>query len=105
MIAALFSQLAQFGHLKYASHMSLVGAFMFALSLDCIEYMFNVPANRMGKEKVGMSTNQLQIVYLMGMIFFYTILNKYFFKEEFTWRNGLALALMGIAGALTFSKH
>jgi uncharacterized protein (DUF486 family) len=102
MLAALFSQLAQFGHLKYAGTLSMGSAFLFAISMACIEYIFNVPANRIGLEKVGLTVNQLQIIYVSGMLLFYTLLSKYYFKTKFTWVNALALLLIGGAAAITF---
>ena len=105
MIATLFSQFAQFGHLKYGSKLTVGNALLFALSLACIEYMFNVPANKIGLEKVGLTIPQLQIVYVCGMLLFYSILSKYYFKTKFTWLNGLALLLMGAAATLTFVQH
>jgi uncharacterized protein (DUF486 family) len=101
-IAALFSQLAQFAHLKYSSGFNLLYAFLFAMSLACFEYMFSVPANRIAKTHLGMTTAQIQLVFFGGMLFFFTLLHKYYFNEKFTWKNLLAYVFVGAGLFLSF---
>ena len=100
-MAAAFSQFAQFGHLKF-TNMATSEAFLFAISLACVEYAFAIPAQRIGYLKAGVSRGQIQTIWITGMLFFYALMTKYYFKGTFTWVNLLAFALIGTGAALNY---
>jgi len=90
--------LAWYGHLKYkqsALWLAIVMSWMLAL----IEYIFQVPANRIGSSVF--SVTQLKILQECITLFVFTVLAYFMFGETLKWNNFVAYLL--IIGAVFFA--
>jgi len=90
--------LAWYGHLKYkqsALWLAIVMSWMLAL----IEYIFQVPANRIGSSVF--SVTQLKILQECITLFVFTVLAYFMFGETLKWNNFVACLL--IIGAVFFA--
>jgi uncharacterized protein (DUF486 family) len=99
IIAALFQVFAWFGG-RYLVGLTLVPRvlvlWMFALG----EYSFMSPAMNASQEILGMQENVLIVMYNAATLAVFAIVSTFVFKNNFTWRHVVALALLCIAVAL-----
>lgn len=99
IIAALFQVFAWFGG-RYLVGLTLVPRvlvlWMFALG----EYSFMSPAMNASQEILGMQENVLIIMYNVATLAVFAVVSTFIFKNKFTWRHAVAMALLGIAVAL-----
>jgi uncharacterized protein (DUF486 family) len=104
--------LAWYGHLylKKSSPLmkwGLLGIILFSWGLAFFEYVFQVPANRMGHESNGgpFSLFQLKVIQEVISLGVFSIMALVFFKtDKFDWNNIAALLCLIMAVWFTFRK-
>jgi hypothetical protein len=107
-----FMTLAWYGHLKLKEMNKLVGLSLFAIILMSwgvafFEYMFQVPANRIGFSENGgpFSLWQLKIIQEVITLSVFTVFMLFFFKDQpLRWNHLLGFALLILAVFFLFKK-
>ena len=96
VISNIFMTLAWYGHLKFP-HLPMVAAILIGWGIALIEYMFAVPANRIGYAH-GFSGGQLKIIQEVVTLAVFAIFAAFALKEPLSWRYAGAFAcLIGAA--------
>lgn len=90
--------LAWYGHLKHKQS-PLWLAILASWSLALFEYVFQVPANRIGSETF--SVTQLKIIQECVTLFVFTIIAYFLFGETLKWNNFVSYLLL--VGAVYFA--
>lgn len=90
--------LAWYGHLKHKDS-ALWLAILASWGLALFEYIFQVPANRIGSET--MSVTQLKITQECVTLVVFTILAYFMFGETLKWNN--FVSFLFIVGAVVFA--
>jgi uncharacterized protein (DUF486 family) len=90
--------LAWYGHLKYKSK-PLVFVIVVSWSVALLEYVFQVPANRIGAQTF--SVTQLKIMQECITLVVFTVIAFLLFGEPLKWNTAVSYAL--IIGAVFFS--
>jgi hypothetical protein len=90
--------LAWYGHLKF-KHSALWAAIVLSWGLALFEYMFQVPANRIGSEVL--SVTQLKILQEAITLIVFTLIAYFLFGETLKWNNVVSYALL--IGAVFFA--
>lgn len=85
IISNVFMTIAWYGHLKF-DHVPLWKAIAVSWLIALIEYMFMVPANRIGKLE-GMSGYQLKIIQEAITIVVFCIFAVFVLKEPLKWNH------------------
>lgn len=113
LISNSFMTYAWYGHLKDHSTEKKTGIWVFAVTIlvswgiALFEYMFMVPANKIGYQGNGgpFSLIQLKIIQEVISIIVFMIFSLLFFKDEvFRWNHAVAFLLILIAVYLVFKK-
>lgn len=113
LISNSFMTYAWYGHLKDHSTEKKTGIWVFAVTIlvswgiALFEYMFMVPANKIGYQGNGgpFSLIQLKIIQEVISIVVFMIFSFLFFKDEvFKWNHAVAFLLILIAVYLVFKK-
>lgn len=107
-----FMTLAWYGHLKLKEMNKLVGVSLFAVILlswgvAFFEYMFQVPANRIGFNENGgpFSLWQLKVVQEVITLTVFTIFMLFFFKDQpLRWNHLVGFGLLILAVFFLFKK-
>lgn len=107
-----FMTLAWYGHLKLKEMNKLVGISLFAVILMSwgvafFEYMFQVPANRIGFNENGgpFSLWQLKIIQEVITLSVFTAFMLFFFKDQpLRWNHLVGFALLILAVFFLFKK-
>lgn len=107
-----FMTLAWYGHLKLKEMNKLVGVSLFAVILMSwgvafFEYMFQVPANRIGFNETGgpFSLWQLKIIQEVITLSVFTLFMLFFFKNQpLRWNHLVGFALLILAVFFLFKK-
>ena len=107
-----FMTLAWYGHLKLKEMNKLVGVSLVAIILMSwgvafFEYMFQVPANRIGFSENGgpFSLWQLKIIQEVITLSIFTVFMLFFFKDQpLRWNHLLGFALLILAVFFLFKK-
>jgi len=107
-----FMTLAWYGHLKLKEMNKLVGVSLFAVILMSwgvafFEYMFQVPANRIGFNETGgpFSLWQLKIIQEVITLTVFSIFMLIFFKDQpLKWNHLVGFALLILAVFFLFKK-
>ena len=94
----VFMTLAWYGHLKYKSK-PLIWVILISWAVALFEYIFQVPANRLGSETF--SVTQLKIMQECITLVVFTLIAYLMFGETLKWNNVVSYAL--IVGAVCFS--
>jgi len=103
-ISNIFMTFAWYGHLRFRE-MPLWQVIPISWAIAFIEYLFMVPANRLGAQ-AGWSGFQLKIVQEAITIVVFTCFAILYLGEKPAWNNFLAFVLILAAVALTFGvKH
>jgi uncharacterized protein (DUF486 family) len=89
---------AWYGHLKYADK-PLVWVILLSWSVAFFEYVFQVPANRIGAQTYSLM--QLKIMQECITLVVFTVIAYLFFGQTLKWNNLVSYAL--IVGAVYFS--
>lgn len=90
--------IAWYGHLKYKTK-HLVMVIMVSWAIALFEYIFQVPANRIGSEVF--TVTQLKIIQECVTLAVFTVIAYLLFGESLKWNNFVAYAL--IIGAVCFT--
>ena len=98
VISNIFMTLAWYGHLKHKSS-PLWLAVIASWGLAFFEYVFQVPANRIGSETF--SVTQLKILQEAITLAVFTVLAYFLFGETLKWNNVVSYALL--VGAVYFA--
>ena len=98
VISNVFMTIAWYGHLKYKNK-PLVLAIGLSWSVALLEYIFQVPANRIGSRTF--SVTQLKILQECITLAVFTVIAYLMFGETLKWNNYISYAL--IVGAVYFS--
>lgn len=98
IISNVFMTLAWYGHLKFKQS-ALWIAILASWGLALFEYIFQVPANRIGAETY--SITQLKIIQEAITLTVFTIIAYFLFGENLKWNNLVSYALL--VGAVYFA--
>lgn len=101
LISNCFMTLAWYGHLKFKSASILLVIFI-SWGLAFFEYIFQVPANRLGYKTL--SAFELKIIQEALTLLVFVGFAHIYLAEEFTLRYALSFALMFLAVAVAFYK-
>jgi uncharacterized protein (DUF486 family) len=98
IVSNVFMTLAWYGHLKYKSSPLWI-AILLSWGLALFEYIFQVPANRIGSEVLSLT--QRKIVQEAITLAVFTIIAYLLFGETLKWNNLVSFALL--IGAVYFA--
>lgn len=112
IISNTFMTFAWYGHLrfreiKWLEALGLFGIILISWGIAFFEYVFQVPANRMGFQENGgpFSLVQLKVIQEVITLSVFVIFSLIFFKNEaFRWNHVLAFLLLILAVYLVFKK-
>jgi len=112
VLSNIFMTLAWYGHLQmknssWIHKWGLLGVILLSWGLALFEYIFQVPANRIGHESHGGPFNlfQLKVIQEVISLLVFTIIAVYFFKtEKFTWNYAIAFIFLILAVYFVFRK-
>jgi uncharacterized protein (DUF486 family) len=90
--------IAWYGHLKYKDK-PLMYVILISWSVALFEYIFQVPANRIGAQTFSLM--QLKIMQECITLVVFTVIAYFLFGQTLKWNNLVSYAL--IAGAVYFS--
>ena len=99
-ISNVFMTIAWYGHLKFEKVM-LWKVILISWGIAFLEYLFQVPANRIGSES-GWSGYQLKIAQEGITLVVFTVFAALYLRERPGWNNILAFVLIMLAVYLTF---
>lgn len=101
VISNIFMTFAWYGHLKYKSKPLLI-VIMVSWGIAFFEYIFQVPANRIGYGKFnGAELKTIQEVITLIVFSVFSIL---YLKEEFKWNYAVGFSLIILAVFFIFKK-
>jgi uncharacterized protein len=112
LISNTFMTFAWYGHLrfreiKWLEALGLFGIILISWGIAFFEYVFQVPANRIGFQENGgpFSLVQLKVIQEVITLSVFVIFSLIFFKNEaFRWNHALAFLLLILAVYLVFRK-
>ena len=97
-VSNVFMTIAWYGHLKYIDK-PLVWVILLSWSVAFFEYVFQVPANRIGAQTYSLM--QLKIMQECITLVVFTVIAYLFFGQTLKWNNLVSYAF--IVGAVYFS--
>lgn len=111
-ISNLFMTFAWYGHLQFKKiswlhGLGLVGVILVSWGLAFFEYVFQVPANRLGFEENGgpFSLFQLKVIQEVVSLTVFTLCAVYVFKtDKLAWNHLLGFGLLVAAVYVIFKK-
>lgn len=98
VVSNVFMTLAWYGHLKFKESPIFL-AIVLSWGLALFEYMFQVPANRIGSNVL--SVTQLKVIQEAITLAVFTVLAYFLFGETLKWNNAVSYALL--IGAVYFA--
>ena len=98
IVSNAFMTFAWYGHLKHKSS-ALWLAILASWGLAFFEYVFQVPANRIGSET--MSVTQLKVLQECITLVVFTIIAYFLFGETLKWNN--IVSYLFLVGAVVFA--
>jgi uncharacterized protein len=98
IVSNIFMTIAWYGHLKY-KHQPLVWVILISWSIALFEYIFQVPANRIGAQTFSLM--QLKIMQECITLVVFTVIAYLFFGATLKWNHLISYAF--ILGAVYFS--
>ncbi|HMF55535.1 MAG TPA: DMT family protein [Pyrinomonadaceae bacterium] len=98
IISNIFMTFAWYGHLKYKEK-AIVWVILISWSVALFEYIFQVPANRVGSETF--SVTQLKIMQECITLAVFTVIAYFLFGQTLKWNNFVSYVF--IVGAVYFS--
>jgi len=98
IISNIFMTVAWYGHLKFKKA-PLVAAIAASWGIAFFEYVFQVPANRIGANYFSLT--QLKIMQECITLFVFTVFVFLVFREPIRWNNLVSYALL--IGAVAFA--
>jgi uncharacterized protein (DUF486 family) len=99
VVSNVFMTLAWYGHLKFKQS-PLWAAVILSWGLAFFEYIFQVPANRIGNEVL--SVTQLKVIQEAVTLVVFTLLAFFLFGETLKWNNVVSYALLVAAVFFAF---
>ena len=96
-ISNIFMTFAWYGHLKFKSA-SLLTVIVCSWGIAFFEYIFQVPANRIGSDYF--TTAQLKIIQEVFTLIVFSLFTILYLKEKFTWN--YVFAFLCMIGAVFF---
>lgn len=100
-ISNIFMTFAWYGHLKFKST-ALWIVILASWGIAFFEYIFQVPANRIGHEYF--SAAQLKIMQEIITIIIFCIFSVLYLKEEMRWNYLVGFLLIALAAFFVFKK-
>jgi uncharacterized protein (DUF486 family) len=97
-VSNIFMTVAWYGHLKY-KHEPLVWVILISWSVALFEYIFQVPANRIGDQTFSLM--QLKIMQECITLVVFTVIAYLLFGQMLKWNNLVSYAF--VVGAVYFS--
>jgi uncharacterized protein len=112
VISNVFMTLAWYGHLRFAEwkwfqKTGFIGIILFSWGIALFEYMFQVPANKIGYQGNGGPYNlfQLKIIQEVVSLVVFTAFAVLAFKTEtLRWNHAVAFMLLVLAVYFVFKK-
>jgi uncharacterized protein len=111
IISNTFMTLAWYGHLKFkqlpwGQHLTLLTVILISWGMAFFEYMFQVPANRIGFKDDGgpFSLVQLKTIQEAITITIFMVFSAVVFKQRFEWNHIVGFCLIVIAVYVIFRK-
>ena len=101
MVSNIFMTFAWYGHLKFKSAPLLI-VILVSWGLAFFEYIFQVPANRIGSNYF--SAAQLKIIQEVITLTVFAVFSVLYLKEEVKWNYLLAFLCMVAAVFFVFKK-
>lgn len=101
-LSNIFMNFAWYAHLKEMNTKPWLYAVFFSWGIALVEYLFQVPANRIGYTQLSVS--QLKILQEILSLTLFMPFAFYFMKEKITWNYGAALVCMLAAVFFMFYK-
>ena len=98
VISNVFMTVAWYGHLKYKTA-PLIVVILASWSIALFEYMFQVPANRIGSNYF--SVTQLKIMQESITLVVFTVFAFFVFREPVRWNNLVSYGFL--VGAVAFA--
>ena len=104
VVSNIFVTIAWYGHLRFLpeGRFPLLAVILLSWGIALFEYMFQVPANRIGYRTF--SATQLKIFQEVISIGVFVVFAVLVLNERPRWNHGLAFLLIGIAAALAVRK-
>jgi len=102
IISNTFMTVAWYGHLKYKKT-PLLAAIVVSWAIAFFEYVFQVPANRIGS--AYFTVTQLKIMQECITLVVFTVFVVLVFREPLRWNNFVSYALLIGAVAFAFWPH
>ncbi|MFN8423533.1 MAG: DMT family protein [Anaerolineae bacterium] len=99
LVSNTFMTIAWYGHLKHNSR-PLIVAIVLSWSIAFFEYVFQVPANRIGSARLSLT--QLKIIQECVALSVFVVYAWVVFREPARWNTVAAMLLVVLAVALTF---
>ena len=99
VVSNVFMTLAWYGHLKFKQS-PLWAAVILSWGLAFFEYIFQVPANRIGNEVL--SVTQLKVIQEAVTLTVFTLLAYFLFGETLKWNNVVSYGLLVAAVFFAF---
>ena len=100
IISNVFMTLAWYGHLKYKSK-PLVLMILASWSIALFEYIFQVPANRIGAQRF--TVTQLKIMQECITLVVFTVVAYFLFGQSIRWNHVVSYLLLVGAVFFTFA--
>ncbi len=112
IVSNVFMTLAWYGHLQVKqwpslAKLSLFGVIFLSWGLALFEYIFQVPANRIGSDETGgpFSLFQLKIIQEVVSLTVFTLMAVYLFKtDKLAWNHLVGFIFLVIAVFFIFKK-
>ena len=112
VMSNVFMTFAWYGHLHFKKmttlqHLGLVSVILISWGLALFEYIFQVPANRLGFDKNGgpFSLIELKTIQEVISLLVFTFITIYVFKtDKFAWNHAVGFALIVLAVFFIFKK-
>lgn len=112
LVSNLFMTFAWYGHLQFQKidwlrNTGLLGVILVSWLIALFEYVFQVPANRLGSQLYGgpFSLFELKTIQEAVSITVFVLVNVYVFKDgQLQWNHVLGFALIVLAVFVIFKK-
>jgi len=112
VLSNVFMTLAWYGHLKFAewkwfSKLGLLSIILISWAIALFEYLFQVPANKLGFQGNGgpFSLMQLKVIQEVITLVIFVIFSLLFFKNEtFRWNHAIGFVFLILAVYFIFKK-
>lgn len=112
ILSNTFMTLAWYGHLKFKElkwfeNLGLISIILISWGLALFEYLFQVPANRLGYDGNGgpFSLMQLKVIQEVVTLVLFVIFSLLFFKNEsFRWNHAIGFTFLILAVYFIFKK-